>query len=369
MMSDSVLKLARLTHRFGDVLAVDDVSLDVARGEILCLLGPSGCGKSTLLRLAAGLEPIQAGQVGIEGVPVADAGRGVDLPPNARNVGLVFQDYALFPHLTVAGNVAFGLRKLDDAQRTARVRDALAQVGMSDYARAYPHTLSGGQQQRVALARALSPQPRLMLLDEPFSGLDARLRHRVADETWRLLKAAGTATVIVTHDPEEAMFMGDRIAVMRAGRIEQVGPPHEVFAQPRSAFVAAFLSDVNRFDTVVGADGSAATALGPVAAAGFAPGTRVEILVRHAGVQVEIAPDGLPATARAARIIYARPLGTDWLVHLRTEAGGDAAAVYGRYDGRAVPRAGQDVAVRIDPAHIFVFAAAAERAKSGRPAA
>ncbi|MGE0734785.1 MAG: ABC transporter ATP-binding protein [Alphaproteobacteria bacterium] len=367
-MANLALALTRVTHRFGDLVAVDDVSLDVAHGEILCLLGPSGCGKSTLLRLAAGLEKIQAGQVRIENIAVADADRGIDLPPNRRDVGLVFQDYALFPHLTVEGNVAFGLRQLDDAAREARVRDALAQVGMAEFARAFPHTLSGGQQQRVALARALCPQPHLMLLDEPFSGLDARLRHRVADETWRLLKAAGTATVIVTHDPEEAMFMGDRIAVMRAGRIVQIGPPHEVYAQPRSAFVTAFLSDVNRLEAVVDAHGMAATALGPVCAPGFAAGARVEVLVRHAGVQVDIASSAASNNACTATVIYARPLGVDWLVHLRTTGAAGAANVYGRYVGQIVPNAGQGVALRIDPAHIFVFAAEPDRTKSAPPA-
>ena len=239
-----VLKLEHVSHDFGEVRAVDDVTLCVGRGELVCLLGPSGCGKTTALRIAAGLERLQQGRVLIDGVPVGDQKH--DVPPEDRSVGLVFQDYALFPHLDVKGNVAFGLRGWSRRDRDARAYEVLEQVGMGQLADAHPHMLSGGQQQRVALARALAPNPKVMLLDEPFSGLDVTLRHTIRDETLNVLKTAGAATLMVTHDPEEAMFMADRVALMRDGRVVQSGPPAELYANPVDKFVASFFGDINR---------------------------------------------------------------------------------------------------------------------------
>ena len=242
----SALTLEHVTHAYRDVVAVEDLGLSVEPEELVCLLGPSGCGKTTALRITAGLEPLQRGRILMDGETVA--GDGIDVPPEDRNVGLVFQDYALFPHLSVSGNVAFGLTRSRAAERRARTREALQQVGMADYSDAYPHRLSGGEQQRVALARALAPDPKIMLLDEPFSGLDLQLRKQVRDETLHVLKKSGAATLMVTHDPEEAMFMADRVALMRAGRLIQVGRPSELYFAPQDAFVAGFFGDVNRLD-------------------------------------------------------------------------------------------------------------------------
>lgn len=236
------LEVLGLSHAFSGRPVVRDVSLTIARGEIVCLLGPSGCGKSTTLRVIAGLESLQAGEVRYGGVVWARP--GIQWPPERRHVGLVFQDFALFPHLSILDNVAFGLdgRKSD---RQARAHGYLKRVGLDHYAHSYPHQLSGGEQQRVALARALAPQPSVMLLDEPFSGLDTRLRDRVRDETLSLLKAEGVATLLVTHDPEEAMRMADRIILMRDGRIEQQGQPDQLYHEPTSLFAARFLGEGN----------------------------------------------------------------------------------------------------------------------------
>jgi iron(III) transport system ATP-binding protein len=209
------LGFTEVTHHYGRLRALDRVTFTVGTNEMFCLVGPSGCGKSTLLRIAAGLEELQQGQVVIADQPVA--GPRFSRPPETRGVGLLFQDYALFPHLSVAANVGFGLARMPGPARRKRVGEVLEQVGMAGYAKAFPHMLSGGQQQRVALARALAPAPRLLLLDEPFSGLDTQLREQVRDDALRVVKASGAATVLVTHEPEEAMFMADRIAVMRAG--------------------------------------------------------------------------------------------------------------------------------------------------------
>ncbi|MGE5766512.1 MAG: ABC transporter ATP-binding protein, partial [Bacteroidota bacterium] len=271
------LAFDHVSHAFGELLAVNDLSLALERGEVVCLLGPSGCGKTTALRVAAGLEILQQGRVLIDGAVVAGEGR--EVPPEARSVGLVFQDYALFPHLSVADNVAFGLRRLPGAERRQRVAEALELVGMAASAAAYPHMLSGGQQQRVALARALAPRPRVMLLDEPFSNLDARLRQQVRDDTLHVLKRSGTTTLMVTHDPEEAMFMADRIALMRAGRIVQLGTPANLYYQPAEAFVASFFGEINILQGVVKA-GEVATPFGAVGAGGLADGTAVEVLIR-----------------------------------------------------------------------------------------
>jgi iron(III) transport system ATP-binding protein len=229
---------------------------------------------------------------------------------------MLFQDFALFPHLSVVDNVSFGV---DAPDRRPRALDLLGRLGMADYAAAFPHTLSGGQQQRVALARALAPRPSLMLLDEPFSGIDARLRGVLRDETLHLLKGSGVAAVMVTHDAEEAMFMADRIAVMRRGRIVQVGTPAELYRHPRSAFVAEFFGEVNRIPAVV-QGGAAPTPFGALPTA-LADGTRAEVLIRPEAL---VPVSGAQLGAVSGRVIAARMLGRTTLIHLEI-AGPDGA--------------------------------------------
>jgi len=347
------LQLRAVSHRFGAHQVLNDVSLAVAPGELLCLLGPSGCGKSTLLRIAAGLETLQAGRVLLDGVAIAEPGAAV--PPEQRGIGLVFQDYALFPHLNVADNVAFGLAGWPAAARKSRVVEILASVGMADQAQAWPHTLSGGQQQRVALARALAPKPRVVLMDEPFSGLDARLRETIRDDTLHVLKRSGAATLMVTHDPEEAMFMADRVAVMQAGHIEQDAAPERVYAAPASAFVARFFGQTNEYRAIV-AGGVAQTPLGPVAARGFADGTAVAVLVRPEGIRMSVSSE----TGAPAKVLAARLLGRSSWIHLCLGAGAredssDHAHLHARAPGRFLPPEGGVVGIVIDPAQVFFF--------------
>ncbi len=241
--------------------AVDDLSLRIAPGETVALLGPSGCGKTTLLRLVAGFEAPDAGRVAVAGRTVSDA--TTFTPPEARRIGFVFQDYALFPHLDVQQNVAFGLTGLSRRERRERAREVMDLVGLTVFARRYPAQLSGGQQQRVALARALAPGPDLVLLDEPFSNLDAALREGTRQEVRRILARSGATTLLVTHDQEEAMAFADRLVVMRAGRLEQEGDPEATYRRPRTAFVAGFLGRTNLVRGTA-ANGRVTTALGTV---------------------------------------------------------------------------------------------------------
>jgi iron(III) transport system ATP-binding protein len=241
--ADPVLQLDGITKRFGEETAVSDVSLTVYEGELLTLLGPSGCGKTTTLHLLAGLERPTEGTVSIDGRQVG--GPDAFVEPERRDVGLVFQDYALFPHMTVAENVAFGLADHDAAERERRVDELLDLVGLESHRDNRPDQLSGGQQQRVALARSLAPEPEVLLLDEPFSNLDVRLRVEMREEVRRILKEAGVTAVSVTHDQEEALSISDRVAIMNGGRLEQVGHPGEVFEHPRSRFVASFLGQAS----------------------------------------------------------------------------------------------------------------------------
>jgi len=292
----------------------------------MCLLGPSGCGKSTTLRTIAGIERQIDGRISVDGKVMSDA--DVHYPPEYRSVGLMFQDFALFPHLTVAQNIAFGLRG-PRAGVQARVHELLDRVDLGGYGQAAPHTLSGGEQQRVALARALAPRPRIMLMDEPFSGLDNRLRDGIRDETLQLLKEEGTAVLLVTHEPDEAMRMADQIALMRDGRIIQQGAPYNIYNAPCDRAAAAFFSDINIIHgTVNGA--LTETAFGQFLAPGFPNGAQVEIVFRPQHVKIDFdrkghgphptPTDGVPARGLVER---ARFMGHESLVDFRMDFNGD----------------------------------------------
>ncbi|MFK7903291.1 MAG: ABC transporter ATP-binding protein [Nitratireductor sp.] len=241
----SSLKFSSVSHQYDQKRSLQDVSLEVRAGEVMCLLGPSGSGKTSLLKVAAGLlEPV-SGSVHIDKRLVC--GDGTFVVPEKRGVGLVFQDFALFPHLNIINNVQFGLTALGKKERFEHAMRLLERVGLSKYAQEYPHNLSGGEQQRVALARALAPRPGILLMDEPFSGLDVRLRQSIRDETLSLLRDTRSTVLIVTHDPEEALSVSDRIALMKGGKLEQIGTPSEIYAKPKSQFVAGFFSELNVF--------------------------------------------------------------------------------------------------------------------------
>ncbi len=347
----ALLKIEDIHHRYDGPEVVRGVSLDLAAGEFLCLLGPSGCGKTTLLRLGAGLERVQRGRVTIADEIVGD-GSGVHVPPEARRVGLMFQDFALFPHLTVRQNILFGVRD-NGSRRQAWLDDMAARMGIAELMDAYPHTLSGGQQQRVALARALAPSPRVLLLDEPFSGLDFTRRAEVREQTQVLLKDTQIATLMVTHDPEEAMFMADRILVMDEGRIVQAGTPEETYFHPASAYVATLFGPVNRLEGRV-ADGRVETALGVFPAAGLGNGSTAQVMIRPEALVVQSEVNGHGLTAR---VVNARLLGN--AIHLRLAAENGSAGgldLQARVPGAHLPATGSTVTVNVVEADkAFVF--------------
>ena len=285
----SVIHLNNVRKRYwpGPVEALVDVSLDVRQGEILTLLGPSGCGKTTTLRLIAGFEAPDQGEVRILDRPVS--GNGCFVPPEDRGVGMVFQDYALFPHLTVGDNVMFGLHTWPAADRSPRAKSVLKLLDLSHHFDRYPHELSGGQQQRVALARAIAPEPVVVLMDEPFSNLDAHLRDNVRDEVVGSLRSAGITCVLVSHDQRDALAISDRVAVMNQGRLEQVGTPKEIYKHPESIFVATFVGRTNLLNGLIqGVDGCVLTDFGSfcrVDRSGLPDGAPVMVAVRPEGFE------------------------------------------------------------------------------------
>ena len=350
------LEIEGVGHAFDGMPVLRDVSLALRGGEVTCLLGPSGCGKSTLLRIAAGVERQDAGVIRVEGRVVSDDARHV--PPEGRGIGLMFQDFALFPHLSVVDNVAFGLRG-GGAARAQRAGALLERVGMSAHARKYPHQLSGGEQQRVALARALAPRPPIILMDEPFSGLDNRLRDGIRDQTLDILKEEGSAVLLVTHEPDEAMRMADRIALMRDGRIVQEGAPYNIYNNPVDKDAAMFFSDVNVIHGVV-TNFATDTPFGQFMTPGLADRADVEIIIRPQHLKMDFdragrgpAPtpqDGVPARGVVAR---ARFMGNESIVEMVMDH--DGSTLKTTAPGVFLPREGTPLWLSLRRDRCFVF--------------
>lgn len=347
---------------------LDGVSLSLMPGEIGVLLGPSGCGKTTLLRVVAGLERPSAGRVAIAGQCVSDPAARLQVPAEKRRIGMVFQDFALFPHLTVAGNVAFGLRHLGRAQRHERVARMLALVGLEGLASRWPHQLSGGQQQRVALARALAPAPDLILLDEPFSSLDTSLRERLVHELRDILKATGATALFVTHDQAEAFALGDKVGVMHQGQLHQWDAPRQLYRQPASRFVAEFIGQgvllPSRWMAAhdqpldAAANQHAVAAVVPAVAASVpapAPAETAhhDLLLRASDVTLD--PDS-SLRAEVLRWVYR---GADALGTLRLS---DGQLLYAELPPEPTLQPGQEVGIRLVPQEVVTFARQAQSA-------
>jgi iron(III) transport system ATP-binding protein len=339
------LTFDHVSHAYGKVLAIDDVALDVAPGEVICLLGHSGCGKTTLLRIAAGIERQSAGRILVNDKEIA--GPAAFLPPERRGIGLMFQDYALFPHLSILENVMFGLNRLSRSEAARGARLALGRVGLEDYAEDFPHVLSGGEQQRVALARAIVPRPSVMLMDEPFSGLDRRLRDSVRDETIAILRETRATAVIVTHDPEEAMRVADRIALMRSGSVTQVGSPRELYEHPADLFVARFFSELNELPGLARHD-CVDTPIGPFPAEGFTPGQKLAVCVRPQDVALGPPEEGVPG-----RVVLNRFLGE--VDHVEIVVDALETPLKSRVREVGCYGVGKDVGVRVAPRDVLMF--------------
>jgi iron(III) transport system ATP-binding protein len=338
-----------LGHDYSGKRVLDGISLAVDAGEVVCLLGQSGCGKTTLLRLAAGVERPTRGAILLDGRDVAGARTFVE--PEDRGVGLMFQDYALFPHLTVLQNVLFGLRALSGADADTAARRALSRVGLESHGGAYPHMLSGGEQQRVALARAVAPRPGVILMDEPFSNLDRRMRDAVREETVALLREMGATALIVTHDPEEAMRIADRVVLMRSGRIVQAGTARDLYARPADLAAARFFCDFNEVEgTVKG--GRVESALGLFPAPGLAEGVSAVVCARPQAVRLRAAGFCIPG-----RVLSRRFLGEVDLLEIAVQ--GLEVPIRARLRGNPQASEGADVGVDIDPDEVLVFAAPA----------
>ncbi|HEX2031062.1 MAG TPA: ABC transporter ATP-binding protein [Actinomycetota bacterium] len=357
---DADVRLVHVTKRFGEVVAVDDVSLDISRGEFFSLLGPSGCGKTTTLRMIGGFEQPDAGRIELAGKDVAR------LPPHHRDVNTVFQSYALFPHLDVFGNVAYGLRRkgVPKDRIAERVRDILRLVDLPGFERRRPFQLSGGQQQRVALARALVNQPRVLLLDEPLGALDLKLRKQMQLELKRIQDEVGISFIYVTHDQEEAMTMSDRIAVMRDGRIEQVGAPQDVYERPATEFVAGFLGASNLLEGTVGPTeaGFRLVALSsgekvrvPAQTLNGTEG-EVKVGVRPEKISIAAPPGGGEGNVIEGHVRDATFVGVSNVYTVRTRSG-QTLTVYAQNAGTSdapPPGPGQRVALSWRPEHTFV---------------
>ncbi|MGB5202095.1 MAG: ABC transporter ATP-binding protein [Sedimenticolaceae bacterium] len=342
-----LLKVEDVSAGYGAAHVIQSLTFIVNRGEIVSLLGPSGCGKTTALRAIAGFEPISKGQILIAQKPASAP--GMTIPPEQRSIGMVFQDFALFPHLTIADNIAFGLRKLAAVDRRVQVRHLLDATGLGDMGERYPHELSGGQQQRVALARALAPRPTLLLMDEPFSNLDVELRERLSVEVRDLLKSEGISGILVTHDQHEAFAVSDKVGVMRDGRILQWDTPYNLYHQPNERFVADFIGQGRFIPGIVRTPQAFETELGLLhgnRACSQAIGTKVEILIRpddlvpddHGEIEAKVKDKAF----KGAEILYTLelPTGTRLL-----------SLFPSHYDHHL----GDTVRVRMDAEHLICF--------------
>ncbi len=341
------LDFSNVSQAYADTPVLQGVSFHVEPGEIACLLGASGCGKTTILRCIAGFEPVLDGTVALDGHTISAP--GVSLPPEQRRIGVVFQDYALFPHLTVAGNIAFGLRSAGAAERDARVRELLDMVGLDAMGDKYTHELSGGQQQRVALARALAPRPQLLLLDEPFSNLDVEMRERLSVEVRDILKREQITAVLVTHDQNEAFNIADMIGIMRNGRIEQWDTPYQLYHEPRTRYAAEFIGQGLFLSGTVLGNGGIRTEIGeftPDIRPKWPEGTAVDVLLRPDDVLHD------DASPMQATVLHKAFRGAEFLYTLRLPQGGEVYSLVPSHHNHAI---GEKIGIRLELDHLVAY--------------
>jgi iron(III) transport system ATP-binding protein len=343
----SKLTLQNIHIRYGDNAVVHDVNLTVENGQIACLLGPSGCGKTTLLRAIAGFEPVTQGTITLKDQVISAP--GIHIPPEKRNIGMVFQDYALFPHLSITDNISFGIRKQSGKDKAKRVTELLELVNLPGYEKRYPHELSGGQQQRIALARALAPQPRLLLLDEPFGSQDVELREMLAREVRDILKREGMTAILVTHDQHEAFAMADEIGVLQMGRLQQWDTGYNLYHRPANQFVAGFIGQGALIPGMVLNHNTVSTLIGAV------HGEVPALCQAECPVDVLIRPDDLRLVAdapRKAKVISRVFRGAEYLYVLALSDGSQILALTPSHQVREV---GETVCFELDMQHRIVL--------------
>jgi iron(III) transport system ATP-binding protein len=354
-MNSPLLRLAHIKHSYGKQMVIDDLSLTLETGEIGCLLGPSGCGKTTVLRCIGGFEPVSAGEIVLSGINVSNA--NVIVPPEQRRIGMVFQDYALFPHLSVAANIDFGLYRLSKSDRKLRVNELLQIVGLSDVAKKYPHELSGGQQQRVALARALAPKPDLLLLDEPFSNLDVSLRERLSIEVRNILSDQKITAILVTHDQHEAFALADKIGVMNQGEIQQWDTDYNLYHCPVNRFVANFIGQGVFLPGKVLSPSQIEIELGILSGKILPQGLQKSgISSEDRNVDVLLRPEDIvhdDASPLQAVVIHKAFRGAEILYTLRLAKGGIVLSLVSSHHNHLI---GEKIGIKLEVNHVVAFA-------------
>lgn len=343
----SSMSFENISYNTGGNSILEDISLNVEPGEVLCLLGPSGSGKTTLLRIAAGLIEDASGAIKVDGRTIAD--EKTFIPPDKRGVGLVFQDYALFPHLTILQNVEFGLTALSKSEAKKQAMRILSRVGLGDRASQYPHVLSGGEQQRVALARALAPRPGILLMDEPFSGLDSRLRDNIREQTIDLLRETRSTAIIVTHDAEEALRVGDHVALIQDGKLVQYGEAKDLYYRPANLFAAAFFSEINVIPATA-SSGVATTVFGEV------PCDPALLDINCAAIRltdIEVKPYDATLNGVMGRVSMRRFIGTSELLEINIENLDEPISV--RIKAGELPENTRHVSINVNPSCMMIF--------------
>ena len=356
-----MLEFIKISHSYNKDLILNNFSMKLNDGEIVSLLGPSGCGKTTLLKLASGIEKLQEGEIKLNDKTISSP--NTHLSPDKRQIGYVFQDCALFPHLTILQNIFFGLNEKEIKAQTKKIQKLMNEINIFNLSKSYPHELSGGQQQQVALVRAIASDPKIILLDEPYSNLDSRLKEKIRDQMLHILKEYNISALLVTHDPEEAMFMSDKIGVLNIGVIEQFGSPIDLYMRPKTAFIAEFFGEINSFEGIV-ESGLINTVLGTFKCSKKLNKNKVKIVIRNEAIKLYTANKTVPKIVNENNFVVspyfgyvmeARLLAGSTLVHLSLKVNETDFHVHARLPGLNFFSSNEKVKVLTDPSQIFVF--------------
>ena len=356
-----MLEFIKISHSYDDNPILNKFSMKLNHGEVVSLLGPSGCGKTTLLKLASGIEKLQEGEIILNDETISST--NIHLSPDKRKIGYVFQDCALFPHLTILQNIFFGLNNKEITAQTKKIQNLMNEINISNLSKSYPHELSGGQQQQVALVRAIASDPKIILLDEPYSNLDSRLKEKIRDQMLHILREYNISALLVTHDPEEAMFMSDKIGVLNNGIVEQFGSPIDLYLRPKSAFIAEFFGEINLFEGSV-ESGLVNTVLGTFRCSKKLNKNKVKIVIRNEAIKLyteniimdkKTHQNDFVVSPYSGYVMEARLLAGSTLVHLSLKVNETNFHIHARIPGLNFFNTNEKVKVLTDPTQIFVF--------------